>query len=217
MPGRAPPRPAWLAYLIGPGRPTPEDGGLRPRFDTMPRPIMPRLATPGRALPHLAEPNHTMPSLALLAYLISPGRPPPGDGGRSPRFEPCLAMPCHAQPSLTMPRLAPPGHAQPRRVASFVIPDQPAPVWGNDAVSKCRRYHALVPVVGPENVASAAQRPKVAHLVAAVLAAFDMVAMAYFQRHREAAVGATPAVALPNKAATFFPYLRRRSTPRHPS
>jgi len=123
-PGRAMPHPAMPSppapCRAGPSHQpwtaTPGHRGRSPGFDSLPCPAPPSPTTRCRAMPNHADPNHTMPSLALLAYLISPGRPPPGDQGLALVSIPCLARPCRAEPGrglpgLTRPRVAMPGHA----------------------------------------------------------------------------------------------------------
>jgi len=93
--GRAEPCPARPCH-VGPSRQpwtaNPRGPGPKPRFRF---PASPSPAQPCHAWPRLALPCLASPSLAALAYLISPGRPTPGNRSRSPGFDtvPCLAVP----------------------------------------------------------------------------------------------------------------------------
>lgn len=86
LPCPAMPSLAGLAYLVSPRRPLWRTG-LHPSFGSLPRHALPGHAQRGPAKPGLAPPYPGQPRQAMLACLISPGRPTPGDGGRSPRFD----------------------------------------------------------------------------------------------------------------------------------
>jgi hypothetical protein len=116
-PRRAEPSHAWPRWPISSasGRPLPGKRSRSPRFDSSPRQVLPCHASPGQAVPFLTPPSPARPRRAALACLFSPGRPTPGDGGRSPRFN---SSPCPAGPNLAAPRRASasPRHAQPSLV-----------------------------------------------------------------------------------------------------
>jgi hypothetical protein len=111
-PCRAPPGLAWLAYLIGPGRPTPGDGGRSPRFDSLPCPASPRRGSPNLAAPCLARPHHAPSRLVGLSH--QPWTANPRGRRPKPPFRflalPSHAAPRHPTPCRTWPHPAGPGH-----------------------------------------------------------------------------------------------------------
>jgi len=92
-----------------------------------PGPTSPRPASPCPTRPRPALPRGARPCPASLACLISPGRPAPGDGGRSPRFDslPCPATPGLAEPSRATRCQAMPRQAEPRWPTSSALDSHP--------------------------------------------------------------------------------------------
>lgn len=64
------------------------------------------------------------------------------------------------------------------------IPNQFAPIGGNDTIPKGFGNHTAMTLVGTQDVARAAQRPEITHFVGGQFAALDMVNVAFVKRNK---------------------------------
>src|SRR3990167_8521142 len=118
-------------------------------------------------------------------------------------------MPCLTAPDRAAPCQATPCFALPHVLS---IPNQLAPVRGNDAIAQSRRDHAAMPEIRTQHMTTAAQCTQVAQFVSGELAGSDMVNMGRLNGYRDMAMNTHETVALQNGEACLLPYLARLSS-----
>jgi hypothetical protein len=83
------------------------------------------------------------------------------------------------------------------------------PIWADDPVPQCRRDHAPVPKIGPENMTTAAERTEILVIVRAELSATDVIDMRPVQFQWHMVSDALLAITFPNPAARDRPHFTR--------